>query len=92
VGYAASAFNPDSSTGEMQGFIFDLYVIPQWRRRGIGRALQSALEQRFAGAGIRKIKLIGDLHNAIALQMAVRSGYRPEGLIGVKEWQLTGAR
>lgn len=86
VGYVLGGIQPDSTTGEPQGYFWDLFVLPPLRRNGIGRALQQAAEQAFAGAGLRKVKIWSGLHNEGALRLAESAGFKPEGLIGLKEW------
>ncbi len=86
VGYALAAVHPDPTTMEPQGYFYDLFVVPQLRRQGIGRSLQQAAERMLAGAGLRKVKMWSDLSNPAATKMAAASGFKPEGLIHAKEW------
>lgn len=86
VGYIMGGISPDSSTGEPQGFLLDLFVVPAARRHGVGRALWQAAEQQFARLGLRKVKMWGGLHNQVAMKMATNAGYKPEGLIEMKQW------
>jgi GNAT superfamily N-acetyltransferase len=86
AGHLLAAIAPDSSTGEPQGMLFDLFVPPHLRRRGIGRQLQASGEQILAARGLRKIKMWTGLHNQGAVRMATACGFQPEGLIGLKEW------
>lgn len=86
VGFALGGVGRDGTTAELQGHLMDLFVIPPLRRQGIGRALQQALESRFAHIGCRKVKMVGSIHNIPALTMAAHAHYKPEGLIGVREW------
>lgn len=86
VGYLLGAIQPDSTTGEPQGYFYDLFVLPALRRRGIGRALQQTAEQIFTGAGLRKVKMWSGLHNQAAIRMAERSGFKAEGILGLKQW------
>lgn len=86
VGYVLGGPAPDSSTGEIQGNLLDLFVVPQLRQRGVGRALQQAALGQFTQMGLRKVKMFAGLHNQAALHMASTAGFKPEGLIGVREW------
>lgn len=86
VGYVLCMVAPDSTTSLPQGLILDLFVLPQARRRRIGTALWNAAIQALAVSKIRKAKMWSGVHNPVALHMAARSGFKPEGLIGAKEW------
>lgn len=86
VGYIVGAVGPDSATGEPNGFLLDVFVLPQVRRHGVGQTLQQAAERCFTAMGLRKVKMWSGVHNQAAVQLATRSGFKPEGLIGVKEW------
>lgn len=41
---------------EATGFIADLYVSPECRRQGVGRALVAAMAEWFAGCGLRQFE------------------------------------
>lgn len=84
VGYVLAAPGPDSSTDEITGHLFSLWVAPEHRRRGVGTALLSLAENWFLQQGIRKVKLLSGVHNRTAVRLAERAGYKPEGLIGIK--------
>jgi len=86
VGFALGSAGRDGTTAEWQGHMMDIFVLPPFRRRGIGRALGQALESHFARLGLRKVKMVGMVHNIPALTLAARTGYKPEGLIGLREW------
>ncbi|HYG58427.1 MAG TPA: GNAT family N-acetyltransferase [Symbiobacteriaceae bacterium] len=84
VGFVLTGIAPDSSTDETNGHLVTLWVAPAHRRRGLGRALLHMAEQLLLHRGIRKVKVIAELHNQPAVRLAERAGYKPEGLIGVK--------
>lgn len=84
VGFALIAMGPDTTTDEMHGYILSLWVAPQHRRKGAARQLQSLSEGLFAQMGLRKVKVVVDLHNRPWTGLAQRQGYLPEGLIGMK--------
>ncbi len=56
-----------------------LMVAPDWRRRGIGRALLDAAERWAAERGIRKLELHVFPHNEAAIALYERAGYIREG-------------
>lgn len=84
VAYAVLAIAPDTTTGEMQGLVIDLWVAPAHRRRGIARSLQRSAESLFAQHGIFKLKFWTSAGNQPALALAHQSGYQIEGLINEK--------
>lgn len=86
VGYLLCGPNPDGTTSEVQGFLFDILVIPGLRRRGIGKAMVAQALARFKAAGLRKAKLWGLMQNRPGLGLAAGMGFKPEGLIGLKRW------
>ncbi|MEW8977092.1 MAG: GNAT family N-acetyltransferase [Symbiobacterium sp.] len=85
VGYLLLAVAPDGSTEEPTVLIIDLWVHPAHRRRGVASALLAAAERGAAGLGLRKIKLWTGLHHLPAMEFALRRGFVPAGLIGVKD-------
>jgi ribosomal protein S18 acetylase RimI-like enzyme len=75
------AFGERSSlTGEEQGYILMLAVIPEAAGHGIGRSLMTAAEDWARGRGFRLLTLetFGDNHGARAFY--ARLGYREESL------------
>lgn len=85
VGYLLVAVGPDSSTDEPTAHLFDFWIDPQHRRRGVGTALLHLAERWTAGHGLRKLKLWSGLHNQAVVAFAQQRGFSPAGLIGVKD-------
>lgn len=50
--YAPQVFEP-----QLSGLVADIFVVPQWRRRGVARRLLSALTAWFAGENVDHIEL-----------------------------------
>jgi ribosomal protein S18 acetylase RimI-like enzyme len=86
VGFLLMTLGPDASTEETHGMVLSVWVAPEHRRRGIARSLQSTAEQVFGQMGMRKVKVWSGVHNQAALNLAVKNGYVPEGLIGMKSF------
>jgi ribosomal-protein-alanine N-acetyltransferase len=75
VGYTVASANGT------QGHIVSLAVIPNYRRRGIGTALLSALTAKLAKEGIEQIHLEVRKGNAGAIAFYQRMGYSPSSKI-----------
>jgi len=85
VGYLLLAVAPDGSTEEPTVLLIDLWVHPLHRRRGVGSGLLATAERWMAAVRLRKVKLWTGLHNRPVIEFAVRRGFAPAGLIGVKD-------
>jgi len=58
------------------GHVITIDVRPEFRSLGIGHALMQALEARFAGNGVRRMRLEAAVNNFPALQFYKKLGYR----------------
>lgn len=84
IGYALLSTGFDGSTEEIQGYLLDWWVDPPHRRRGVGGTLLQLGEALLASQGVRKMKVVMPLDRRDSLQRAGRSGFRPEGVLGIK--------
>ncbi|ANS76924.1 GCN5 family acetyltransferase [Paenibacillus yonginensis] len=57
------------------GCIYRVAVHPEHRRRGVGKALVQAMEQRFQQRNVSKIVVAGDEHNKAAMPLYEAMGY-----------------
>jgi len=57
------------------GFISDMYVRPEWRRKRVGTALVRALEQWMAGRGVTSVELLAAERNPAGLAFWRAMGY-----------------
>jgi ribosomal protein S18 acetylase RimI-like enzyme len=57
------------------GCIYRMAVHPEYRRRGVGRSLVSAMEQRFQQRNVRRIMVAGDEHNKAIMPLYEAMGY-----------------
>jgi ribosomal protein S18 acetylase RimI-like enzyme len=57
--------------------ISDLYVRPEWRRRGIGRALLDEIEQIMRRRGVRKLCITAKAANIDAVRSYEAAKFRP---------------
>ncbi|MDM7913516.1 MAG: GNAT family N-acetyltransferase [Methanotrichaceae archaeon] len=81
------------------GFIYTLDVHPDYRRKGIGSMLISALEENLRADGAKRIRLEAALDNPAALVLYRKAGYREEeilrnyygkGFHAVRMWKIYG--
>jgi ribosomal protein S18 acetylase RimI-like enzyme len=87
VAFITGAVGPDTSTEESHGHLLTVWVAPAHRRRGLARGLLALAEQHFSSLGLRKVKIWTPEYNGAAVSLARRSGFQPEGLIGMKRLQ-----
>ena len=76
VGVLVLAFRPNVSLGSTFASIEDLYVHPRARRRGVGRTLLQAANDRCGERGVSYLEAQVEEGGARALYAA--SGYEPE--------------
>ena len=78
----------DQVSGDRHPHIFLLYVIPEYRHRGIGKALMAYTEDWATQKGYRQIGLQVFLANTPALNLYHQSGYQEQSLWMVKSLEL----
>lgn len=59
------------------GWIHDVYVVPEARRRGIANALVRAAKDRFRAIGVRQVRLHTGSFNDAARATFAKEGFRP---------------
>lgn len=57
IGYTMLAVEEDNLTGDKYGFIYELYVMPKFRKRGYGKQLITFTKQHFKQLGYDKVRL-----------------------------------
>lgn len=79
VGYAYGALEPRdwSVLLDQHGALHDLFVAPEARRAGVGRALVSALIEALTARGARLLVLRVMVQNEPALRLAQAFGFEP---------------
>lgn len=60
-----------------RGALYRLAVLPGYRRRGVGRALVEAGEQRLLAASVRRVGVLA-VRDEAAEPFWVSGGYRPD--------------
>jgi GNAT superfamily N-acetyltransferase len=76
LGVALLAYRLNVSTGGLFASVEDLYVRPEARRRGVGRALLQAADERCEERGISYVEAQVEEKEAVLFYAAV--GYKPE--------------
>ena len=66
--------------GERSAFVYDLHVLPQFRRRGYATSAFEALETIVRDLGLSKIGLHVFAHNAEAQALYAKLGYAATGI------------
>ena len=92
VGVAVLAYRLNISAAGLFASIEDLYVRPDERRRGVGRALLEAVESRCTARGVSYVEAQVEDKGAAAFYTAL--GYRPEAGVRVfsRSYSLRGSR
>jgi ribosomal protein S18 acetylase RimI-like enzyme len=75
----------DQVSGDRHAHIFLLYVVPEHRRRGIGKALMQYVEKWAIARGDRQIGLQVFQSNQPALNLYNQLGYQTQSLWMLKE-------
>jgi ribosomal protein S18 acetylase RimI-like enzyme len=67
-------------------FIDELYVAPEFRRRGLGRLAMEFVEERAREMGVNAVHLEVDRENQPARELYRRSGYADPGRYLMTKW------
>src|ERR1043166_441176 len=65
-------------------YVSDIYVVPEWRRRGVARLMLEAVEARMRGRGCGRLRIAAKGGNAAALACYEAMGYRAYEVTFVK--------
>jgi ribosomal protein S18 acetylase RimI-like enzyme len=74
VGYAVLAFSFSVEAGGREACIDELYILPEVRKRGLGRRVLALLEREARAQGVRRMFLEVARHNR-AIGLYRRAGY-----------------
>jgi len=78
LGYVVFAPARSMMSPAPYGFIYDIWVTPAVRRRGVGSKLLVAAENEMRKSGLRKMKLEVRATNREARRLYAARGFRPE--------------
>jgi GNAT superfamily N-acetyltransferase len=76
VGVAVLAYRLNISAGGLFASVEDLYVRPEARRQGVGKALLTAADERCAARGISYVEV--QVEDEVAVAFYETFGYEPE--------------
>jgi GNAT superfamily N-acetyltransferase len=79
IGYAALCFGFSIEFRGRDAFVDEIYVVPERRGAGLGRALLRALEERARAGGVRQLHLEVERDNASARTLYLEEGFRATG-------------
>jgi len=71
----------DAYTGARRGYIYDIYVSPAYRRKGVATEILHKAEQIARERGQREIGLTVAVHNERAQKFYARAGFHVERLL-----------
>lgn len=81
-----------TAEGGPVGLVEDLVVDEAWRNRGIGGRLLRAVERWSERRGLRRLQLLADRDNAVALTFYPKRGWNPTRLVGLRRGRVEGRR
>jgi ribosomal protein S18 acetylase RimI-like enzyme len=67
-------------------FVDELYIEPEFRRRGLGRRAMEFLEERARALGVNAVHLEVDRGNDAAAELYRRAGYADQGRFLMTKW------
>lgn len=88
VGFLLIGIRPDDRTGEWQGYMADIYLLPEYRGKGIAKRLHEAGEWYLRQLGIRRITNWVHATNPLGQKASQARGFRVWGVM--MEKLLTG--
>ncbi len=75
IGYAVLTYGFDLEWGGRDSLLTEIYLLPEWRRRGLGAAGLRLLEKRARACGAKAVSLAVRPENAAAVSLYRRAGY-----------------
>lgn len=81
VGYLLIGLRPDDRTGEMQGYMADIYIYPQYRGKGLAQEFHRLGEDYLRRIGIRQATNWVHATNPLGKKASMQKGFRLWGLM-----------
>jgi len=88
VGFLLIGIRPDDRTGELQGYMADIYLMPEYRGKGLAKRLHEAGEWYLRRLGIRRVTNWVHATNPLGRKTSQARGFRVWGVM--MEKLLTG--
>lgn len=86
VGYVILTLGYSFEFRGRDAFIDELYIEPEFRRRGLGRRALEFLEEKARASGVNALHLEVDRGNDPAMELYRRSGYENHGRHLLTKW------
>ena len=86
IGFASAWLDRDADPllkeeEQGRGLVSDIYVVPEWRRRGVASALLARLEEEMRAQGCRRMAICAKAANVMAVECYEAAGYRAYEII-----------
>lgn len=81
VGFLLIGLRPDERTGEMQGYMADIYIYPQYRGQGLAQEFHRLGEDYLRRLGIRQATNWVHAQNPLGKKASTEKGFRLWGLM-----------
>lgn len=85
VGYLLIGLQPHDKTGELSGYLADIYVEKPYRKSGVARQMHILGEEYLRRIGIRRATNWVHAHNIGAQKASAGLGLQPWGVLMVKQ-------
>jgi diamine N-acetyltransferase len=86
VGYMILTLGYSFEFRGRDAFVDELYIEPEFRRRGLGRQAMEVLEKKARELGVNAVHLEVDRDNAAAAELYRRAGYADHGRHLMTKW------
>jgi GNAT superfamily N-acetyltransferase len=86
IGFIAAYVGEDADpmledNAREHAYVRDLFVLPNWRRMGVGRKLVMVAERHFTGQGVSRIRLAGSALNEQMQNLCKGMDFRPYAIV-----------
>lgn len=85
VGFLLVSLQQDDRTGQMLGYLADIYIDPAYRGRGLSKPMERMAVEHLRQLGMRHVYVWVHAHNPQGQATARRLGMQPWGVVLAKE-------
>lgn len=86
VGYFILSWGFDLEFGGRHGWLTDLFLVPERRGQGLGRAVFRFVDQQLAAAGASCVELMVERDNQEAMAFYRKLGFAPADRVPMARW------